>query len=231
MFRKLVLALVVAFSAFSASSAFACPGCATSGVVWSEIKTQRPGATIAILTLAFAIVGAAIICGARFMSRSRLLFAGALLAGAGLGAFFDGILLHQILQWHGMLSSVVAPTDLVSSKVNMFWDGIFHLYSWIATVVAGIIIVRELPKADPEVRARAVSGGAIAGWGLFNLVEGLIDHHVFGLHHVSPGRAELAWDLGFLLSGILLIGFGFARAASVLRSGRGQSSLSSASKE
>ncbi len=151
------------------------------------------------------------------MQRSRLLFAGALLLGAGLGAFLDGITLHQVLQWHAMISSVLVPLDLVSSKVNMFWDGVFHLYSWLATVVAIAIVVREVPKAAPEVRPRAVSGGALAGWGFFNLVEGLIDHQIFGLHHVHPGIDELAWDIGFLVSGVVLCVIGFAIAAPVLR--------------
>ena len=39
----------------------------------------------------------------------------ATLIGVGLGGFIDGILLHQILQWHNMLSSRLPPTDLVSA--------------------------------------------------------------------------------------------------------------------
>jgi len=151
------------------------------------------------------------------MSRSRVLFGGSLLLGAGLGAFLDGIALHQVLQWHAMLSSTLAPLDLVSSKVNMFWDGVFHLYSWVATVVAIAIVVQEIPKAAPEVRRKALCGGALAGWGFFNLVEGLIDHQIFGLHHVHPGPDELAWDVAFLVSGLVLIVLGFAIALPVLR--------------
>src|SRR4051794_36552886 len=45
--------------------------------------------------------------------RGILISAGMLL-GSGLGGFVDGILLHQILQWHNMLSSKVAPSDLVA---------------------------------------------------------------------------------------------------------------------
>jgi uncharacterized membrane protein len=39
-----------------------------------------------------------------------------ILLGSGLGGFIDGILLHQILQWHNMLSSVRPPIDLVGMK-------------------------------------------------------------------------------------------------------------------
>jgi uncharacterized membrane protein len=33
--------------------------------------------------------------------------------GLGLGGFFDGIVLHQILQWHHMLTSAGYPADSV----------------------------------------------------------------------------------------------------------------------
>lgn len=199
------------------AEANACPDCATSRTVWSEVMANSPGSTLGILTLAFCVVAGLIVLSAGFMHRSRLLFGGALLLGAGLGAFLDGIALHQVLQWHAMISSVVEPLDLVSSKVNMFWDGVFHLYSWAATVVAVAIVVREVPKAAPDVRSRAVVGGALGGWGFFNFVEGIIDHQIFGLHHVHPGTHQVAWDVGFLASGVALVCVGFAIAVPVLR--------------
>ena len=57
--------------------------------------------------------------------RTPLIAAG-ILMGAGMGGFVDGILLHQILQWHNMLSGKMPPNNLVDAKVNMYWDGIFH---------------------------------------------------------------------------------------------------------
>jgi uncharacterized membrane protein len=68
------------------------------------------------------------------MTRTPLIAAGVLI-GAGLGGFIDGIMLHQILQWHNMLSSQIPPNDLVSVKVNMVWDGYFHLAVWILTLI------------------------------------------------------------------------------------------------
>src|SRR4051812_2193731 len=41
-------------------------------------------------------------------SRARLIIA-AILLGVGLGGFFDGIVLHQILQWHHMISTPMPP--------------------------------------------------------------------------------------------------------------------------
>src|SRR5690606_29255242 len=89
---------------FTPVNAHACPNCATSRSVWSEIMTHSPGWTLGILTFAFVVVAGLIAFSAWLMPRSRLLVGGALLLGAGLGAFLDGILLHQVLQWHAMLS-------------------------------------------------------------------------------------------------------------------------------
>ncbi len=43
------------------------------------------------------------------------------------------------------------------------------------------------------------------GWGLFNLVEGIVDHHILTIHHVREGVAnQWAYDVGFLVFGALL---------------------------
>jgi len=55
-----------------------------------------------------------------------------------------------------------------------------------------------------------VLGGGLAGWGVFNLVEGSINHHLIGLHHVHPGSDQLAWNLAFLAFGVLLVAVGGA---------------------
>ena len=131
-----------------------------------------------------------------------------LLLGAGLGGFFDGILLHQILQWHNMLSSVRPPLDLVAMKYNMFWDGLFHAATWLMTI-AGITRLWCAGRSRQlEWSTRLLLGAVCSGWGLFNFAEGLIDHQLLGIHHVHPGNDELAWDLGFLASGLALMATG-----------------------
>ena len=59
-------------------------------------------------------------------------------------------------------------------------------------------------------RARTDRAAARSGWGAFNLVEGLVDHHLLGLHHVRDGAAQLAYDLAFLVLGALLVLVGLA---------------------
>jgi uncharacterized membrane protein len=128
-----------------------------------------------------------------------------LLLGVGLGAFVDGIVLHQLLQWHSMLSSQLPPTDLVALKVNMVWDGVFHAFAW-ATTAAGVLTLYRAARRNTQSWSAAAFGGALlSGWGLFNAVEGVIDHHLLELHHVHPGEGQLAWDLGFVALGVVQV--------------------------
>ena len=78
--------------------------------------------------------------------------ASSLLLGLGLGGFLDGIVLHQILQWHHMVSSVdAAPTDTVPGlQLNTLADGFFHLATWLLVVAASITRRRY-----PNLRASA----------------------------------------------------------------------------
>ena len=52
---------------------------------------------------------------------------------------------------------------------------------------------------------KSILGWSLAGWGLFNVVEGIVDHHILQIHHVRSGPDELAWDLGFLALGFILV--------------------------
>jgi uncharacterized membrane protein len=148
--------------------------------------------------------------------RTRLgpLVAAGLVLGVGLGGFVDGILLHQILQWHNMLSSTYPPLDLVTMKYNMVWDGLFHALTWTMCAVGIGLLFAAGRRADVPWSGRLLVGSILGGWGLFNLVEGLIDHELLGIHHVHPGQDQLAWDLGFLIAGglgVMLIGYLVAR--------------------
>jgi uncharacterized membrane protein len=138
------------------------------------------------------------------LKRAGPLVSAGLLLGAGMGGFVDGIVLHQLLQWHNMLSSVVPPTDLVSMKLNMLWDGVFHALTWLTTAAGIWRLWEALRRPDAERSSATLVAGMLMGWGLFNSVEGLIDHQLLGLHHVHPGVDELAWDLGFIASGLFL---------------------------
>jgi uncharacterized membrane protein len=140
----------------------------------------------------------------------RRLVAAAVLLGLGLGGFFDGIVLHQILQWHHMVSTPTPPDTLANLELNTLGDGIFHAATWILTV-AGVFVLMSSNGARNEVGGlQTLIGGALVGWGLFNVVEGLIDHHLLGLHHVRPGPDELLYDVAFLGWGAAMLAIGAA---------------------
>ncbi|HEX8269143.1 MAG TPA: DUF2243 domain-containing protein [Flavobacterium sp.] len=104
--------------------------------------------------------------------------------GIGLGGFADGIFLHQILQWHEMLSNRIPPTNYVGKSINMFWDGIFHAFCLVVVLSGTSQLWKLLKRNDINTSGYLYSGGVLAGWGLFNIVEGLIDHQILKLHNV-----------------------------------------------
>ena len=142
------------------------------------------------------------------MHHGPIISAGILL-GTGLGGFIDGILLHQVLQWHNMLSTIRPPVDLVSMKFNMVWDGLFHLFTWTMVSVGLWRLWSAGRRSDVPWSTRTFVGALLLGWGLFNFIEGTIDHQILGIHHVHPGAGQLAWDLGFLAFGMLQIAAGW----------------------
>jgi uncharacterized membrane protein len=145
--------------------------------------------------------------------------------GVGLGGFVDGILLHQILQWHHLLTSTDTdnvgvpyyPASTVHGlRINTLWDGLFHTFTWLAVLLGLAILYSRVQHARGAVwRSRRLWGLVLVGWGLFNLVEGVVDHHLLGIHHVRSGPHQTWWDLGFLAFGALLVlgGWLMARGA------------------
>lgn len=129
--------------------------------------------------------------------------------GIGLGGFFDGIVFHQLLQWHHMISSQADyPVDTLRGlQVNTTWDGAFHMTTWVVTLIGLGLLWRAESLYD--VRWSAVLVGAVLmGWGGFNLADGFLNHHILGIHHVRDDLGgPLIWDVGFLLwGGVMLVG-------------------------
>src|SRR5262245_35460529 len=108
----------------------------------------------------------------------------AIMLGIGLGDFVDGILLHQILQWHNMLSNWMPPTPIEAMHVNMVWDGLFHAVVWLVTLVGVFLLWSAAYHQERIPLLREFVGQLLFGWGWFNLVEGLIDHQLLGIHYV-----------------------------------------------
>ena len=138
-----------------------------------------------------------------------------LLLGLGLGGFVDGIVLHQILQWHHMVSDTAAnpPTTLAGLEANTLADGLFHTATWLLVAVGLLMLVRTWRAGAAAPPLPVVLGLVLAGWGVFNLVEGTIDHLVLGVHHVRDDLGgPVGWDIAFLVLGALQLAGGLALA-------------------
>jgi len=129
--------------------------------------------------------------------------------GVGLGGFFDGIVLHQVLQWHHMLTSAGYPaTDVHNLEINTLWDGMFHTGTYMCVALGLALLWRAARTPHVLWSGKMLAGTLLMGFGIFNLVEGVIDHHILGIHHVNetvPHHQWIYWDLAFLVWGALML--------------------------
>jgi uncharacterized membrane protein len=139
------------------------------------------------------------------------------LLGIGLGGFVDGIVLHQILRWHNMLSAVLPPTTMRNMGVNMVFDGYFHAVVWGITLLGVLGLWAAGRRGALFPTAGQFLGQLLFGWGLFNVVEGVVDHHVLQIHHViDQPQHEPVFDWVFLAVSVGLLALG----ASLMRGRR-----------
>lgn len=137
----------------------------------------------------------------------------AVLLGIGLGGFLDGITLHQIAHWHQMLSAMLPPETMDAMKRNMVADGWFHMATWMVTVVGMFLLWGAVRGAGRLPSTRTFCAYLLIGWGGFNLVEGIVNHHILELHHVRDLPAHqpfydwlflIVGGIGFILGGLAL---------------------------
>jgi uncharacterized membrane protein len=144
--------------------------------------------------------------------RAKPLVQAGIFLGLGLGGFFDGIVLHQILQWHHMVSAQIEPTVIGTLRLNVMADGFFHAATYVLTILGIVLLGGAWRRPSVPKSGRSLFGSTILGWGLFNVAEGIVDHHLLGLHHVWPAGPGpvILWDLAFLVWGMLFIAGGYA---------------------
>jgi uncharacterized membrane protein len=143
------------------------------------------------------------------VSRRPLTTAGIVL-GLGLGGFFDGIVLHQLLQWHHVVSVPLPPNSMENLQANTLADGLFHALTWILVAAGLALLWRAARQGATRFGGGALLAAVVLGWGIFNVVEGLLNHHLLNLHHVREGVPDVAlWDLLFLIWGALMIAGGW----------------------
>ncbi len=114
--------------------------------------------------------------------------------GFALGGFFDGILLHQILQWHHLLSAL-RPED---ARFQVAADGYFHALMY-GIAAFGLWRLWRAQRQGAAVGGRALLAGLLTGFGLWQIVDILLAHWILGIHRVRLATdSPLFWDLLWL---------------------------------
>lgn len=142
---------------------------------------------------------------------SRPLNVAGVTLGFALGGFFDGILLHQILQWHHLLSGLEAPRWR-SLSLQVMADGLFHALMYVIALV-GLVQLWRARHALASVSRQRFTGMILTGFGLWHVADGVISHWLLGLHHIRMNaQSVLAWDLLFFVAGALVLVAGLLMA-------------------
>lgn len=122
----------------------------------------------------------------------------AVLLGVALGGFFDGILLHQILQWHHLLGDVEAAA-VQDLRVQLLADGLFHLLMYLFAAVALWRLWRHRAALGAPGAAARLGGSVLLGFGLWHVLDAVLSHWLTGIHRIRGDAADpLFWDLLWL---------------------------------
>jgi uncharacterized membrane protein len=137
------------------------------------------------------------------------LWAGCLL-GFGLGGFFDGILLHQVLQWHHLLIAVEAPA-FQDIRVQILADGLFHVLMYIIVAVGLWLLWRTRREFAEPGADRLLFANALIGFGTWHILDNVLSHWVMGIHRIRMDTEnKLFWDLlWFFVFGVVFIAVGW----------------------
>lgn len=134
------------------------------------------------------------------MSAGRNVLSGALL-GVGFAAFVDEAVFHQLLHWHHFYDRSTPAAGLVS-------DGVFHAFSWFATV-ASLFLLADLRRRSAFEPPRWW-GGLLAGAGAFQLYDGTVQHKLMRLHQIRYDVDVAPYDWTWNVVAALLIVAGAA---------------------
>ena len=155
------------------------------------------------------------------MSSCRLTWSSCAI-GFAAGGFFDGILLHQILQWHHLLSGVgdAAFSDI---RVQIIADGLFHGLMYVVGATGVWLLWRSRAAlVEPGADMRQMAN-ALVGFGAWHILDGIFSHWITGIHRVRMDTANpLFWDLlWFFVFGVLPLLAGFVMRNKPGRGSRG----------
>ncbi|WP_039067234.1 DUF2243 domain-containing protein [Staphylococcus shinii] len=123
-----------------------------------------------------------------------------ILFGLGVAAFIDEVVFHQLLAWHHFY-------DKSSMAIGLVSDGLFHAFSWFATV-ASLFLLADIKRRNSFWVKRWVSG-TLLGLGFFQLYDGLIQHKIFQIHQIRYEVNVLPYDIVWNAIAVIILIVGF----------------------
>lgn len=123
-----------------------------------------------------------------------------ILFGLGVAAFIDEVVFHQLLAWHHFY-------DKSSMAIGLISDGLFHAFSWFATV-ASLFLLADIKRRNSFWVKRWVSG-MLLGLGFFQLYDGLIQHKIFQIHQIRYEVNVLPYDIVWNAIAVIILIVGF----------------------
>jgi len=137
-----------------------------------------------------------------------------LLLGVALGGFLDGILLHQVLQWHHLLSAVEAPAAR-DPRVQILADGLFHALMYLLAVVGLALLWRSRQPFAAPAGGRVLWAWLLIGFGIWHVIDAVVFHWVLQIHHIRMDSQPLLWDALFFAFGLAVAFWGWRRLRAV----------------
>lgn len=134
----------------------------------------------------------------------RNLWSGALF-GIGLAAFVDEAVFHQLLRWHHFYDKSTTDIGLIS-------DGIFHAFSWFATI-ASLFLFADLHRRR-MFWMRRWCAGVLIGAGGFQLYDGTIQHKLMRLHQIRYVENVVIYDVIWNVIALIMLLIGIYLVAS-----------------
>jgi uncharacterized membrane protein len=129
--------------------------------------------------------------------------------GFGLGGLVDGVVLHQILQWHHLVADDMTTTTVEGLEQNTLADGLFHAGT-VAVLLIGVVLLWNAAKRPGPDWDRLAIGGVLTGFGAFHIVDEIVFHALLDLHHIRMVDDYLVYDLAFAAIGVALVAGGTA---------------------
>jgi uncharacterized membrane protein len=130
--------------------------------------------------------------------------ASAILLGIGLAGLVDIIIFHAILQWHHTSSHIIIPNTMDSLQLNILHDGVFLSFSLMIMILGTVLLLYSQDIKNRNyflIHKKSFVGLLLIGFGGFNTIEGMINHHILQMHHVIEVADPIVFDVTFLAVG------------------------------